>query len=222
MDPCSLFLESKWKILKEISKKNQSPADIATKLNTTIANINQQIKLLEAYGFLKKEKQETSRKPGKPKTIYSIAKDVYYVLGINNELAEKKQVKPTIDNQIMMNILLADLKEESYFIGKFFFNYETIIRDALLIAYYKSDESQVELFVISEKLEELRTKYANVVIESLDKKQKKIVLWSHSLEEVEEGIKNNEEHFLNLVKNSRTLSDINSKGILVQLQEKVQ
>ena len=221
MDPCSLFLESKWRIIKEIARKNQSPAEIAQKLNTSIANINQQIKLLEAYGFLKKEKQVISKKPGKPKTVYSIAKDIAYVLGINNELAEKKQVKINLDTQFMINLLLLDLKDEVYFLGKFYFNYEKIFRDAELVAFYKSDENNIELFIISEKLEDLRTKYANVVIEDLNKKSRKIVLWSHTLTEIEQGLANKEKHFTDLVKNSQTISDFNSKGLLTTLKEKV-
>ena len=51
-----MFTEQKWNILQCLSKDKFSPIQLAEKLNTTMANISQQLRLLEAANLVKKEK----------------------------------------------------------------------------------------------------------------------------------------------------------------------
>jgi DNA-binding MarR family transcriptional regulator len=63
-----IFLNNKWIILKEIAESPQSPSDLALKTNTSLSNITQQLKLLEAYQIVRREKSE-EKNTGKPRTI---------------------------------------------------------------------------------------------------------------------------------------------------------
>ena len=62
MDYEELLTKSKWSILKELSKGEKSAVEIAKKTDQSIANVTQQLKLLEAYNLVKKGKQEPKKK----------------------------------------------------------------------------------------------------------------------------------------------------------------
>ena len=56
-----MFSEQKWNILRCLSQGKSSPLQLAGKLNTTMANISQQLRLLEATNLVKKEKIRNKR-----------------------------------------------------------------------------------------------------------------------------------------------------------------
>jgi predicted transcriptional regulator len=92
MNVTDLFTGTKWDILSNLSKQKQSPLELANKLNTTIANISQQLRLLEAAGLVKTEKTRSAEK-GKPRILYSLAKDFVYVVTLQDGVAEKKLIE---------------------------------------------------------------------------------------------------------------------------------
>ena len=60
-----LFSGTKWDILRLIAKEPRNPLELARVLGTSIANISQQLRLLEAAGLVRKEKV-SNRERGKP------------------------------------------------------------------------------------------------------------------------------------------------------------
>ena len=56
MEVETLLTGTKWQIIEQLAKKKQSPLELAEKLNTTIANISQQLRLLELSNLVKKKK----------------------------------------------------------------------------------------------------------------------------------------------------------------------
>ena len=69
-----MFTEQKWNILKCLSEEKYSPLQLAEKLDTTMANISQQLRLLEAANLVKKKKIK-NRDKGKPRTLFSLTDD---------------------------------------------------------------------------------------------------------------------------------------------------
>ena len=61
MELASMFTEQKWNIIKALSENKYSPLQLAEKLDTTMANISQQLRLLEASNIVKKEKKPCCR-----------------------------------------------------------------------------------------------------------------------------------------------------------------
>ena len=92
MDFETLFTSTKWEILDQLSKKSYSPLELSKILNTSMANISQQLRLLEALNLVKKEKV-SNRDKGKPRTLYSLSADYAYIIVFANGIAEKKLVK---------------------------------------------------------------------------------------------------------------------------------
>jgi predicted DNA-binding protein YlxM (UPF0122 family) len=220
-----LLTKSKWSILKELAKGDKSAVEIAKKAGQSIANISQQLALLEAYNMVKKAKQEPrqdkQKKAGKPKTPYCLNQELLVMSLLKPGLAEKRVVKlrDTDDyHRLLFGSFFMLSSEEHYCLMKFITDSD-MVKKAESIGYLSSNEKEIELFIITEHITEVREKYSNVTIPCLDGKTKKIISWSHNRKEVEEGLEKNEEYFINLVKNSIELID--KKDYLKELNANV-
>lgn len=105
MDIETLLTGTKWEILRLIAKEKLSPSEIAKRLNTTIANISQQIRLLQTAGLVTKERT-SAVKAGKPRTLFSIAQDYALVIMFSDGFAEKKLIRLTKEQKNQMRGLL--------------------------------------------------------------------------------------------------------------------
>lgn len=88
----TLLTGTKWDILELLSRKRLSPIEIAKDLNTTVANISQQLRLLQAAGLVKKERTG-SAKPGKPRMLFSLSENYAFVAIVSKGLAKKALVR---------------------------------------------------------------------------------------------------------------------------------
>ncbi|MGB9748558.1 MAG: ArsR/SmtB family transcription factor [Candidatus Woesearchaeota archaeon] len=89
----TLFSGSKWDIIKKLSERRYSPFELSRELNTTVANISQQLKILEMLGIIKREKAENHNEKGKPKTRFALADDFAYIILLSRDAADKKLLK---------------------------------------------------------------------------------------------------------------------------------
>ncbi|MFH1849230.1 MAG: winged helix-turn-helix domain-containing protein [archaeon] len=92
MDFELLFADQKWNILKLISQKSASPIQIASVLDTSLANVSQQLRLLEMASLVKTERAH-NRERGQPRKIFSLSDDFVYMITIANDFAEKKLLR---------------------------------------------------------------------------------------------------------------------------------
>ena len=92
MDIETLLTGTKWEIIELLSKEAISPMDLATKTNTTIANISQQLRLLQTAGLITKKRTGFGR-PGKPRMLFSLAEDYALITIMSKGLAKKKLVR---------------------------------------------------------------------------------------------------------------------------------
>lgn len=104
-----LFTSSKWMILEEISRESQSPLQLAEKLNTSIANISQQLRLLEVAGIVTR-KRLPQRARGKPRVIFSINGDLGYLICAADGFAEKKLLNLNEDHIFILRVWFIDDK----------------------------------------------------------------------------------------------------------------
>jgi len=225
MEIDELFSKSKWLIMKELAKGNKSASELAKKTGQSTANATVQLKILEAYGFVKKAKQteipDEKRKAGKPKTPFALCQDVGVMGMIRPGLAERRviKVKEADDfHKMMMAIYFEVPPEHHYPVLKYLMDSD-LIKKAELITVVSISEREIELFIMTDHLAEIREKFSNRTIDTPDGKTKKIISWSHNRKEVEEGLGRKEEYFINLVKKSRELLD--KKDNLAELRQRV-
>lgn len=146
MDLETLFVESKWGILKLLSESGYSPLELAEKLNTSISNISQQLRLLEMAGLVQKVKIQ-NRDKGKPRMIFSIAGDFLYAIAVTRSSARKKLLSLNSRQQMMMQIW--HLEEGlQYYLEKFFWKLEDKVPQIQAMALDQSSKSLKVLVVV--------------------------------------------------------------------------
>lgn len=200
-----LFSDTKWKILTELSKESKSPMELSTIFNTSIANMSQQLRFLEAVGVISKTKIKSSKK-GKPRTKYFITNELIYLVRLNKDTAIKQQIKPDNFNTFTINVISNIQKKDQFYLMKFFWNNVEILSNAS-IGLFKNSIEKMELFIISENLEIARKTLSKQEIINLNNEKKEIICWTHNLLETENGTKANDPHFINLIKKSDIVYD---------------
>ena len=98
-----LISGSKWSMLKLLSEKSRSPTELAEKTGTSIANISQQLRLLEAAGVVKKERIGSGVK-GKPRMLFSLNGNTAYIAAICSGFSEKKVIQVDAHHQAVLRI----------------------------------------------------------------------------------------------------------------------
>ncbi|MFH1649715.1 MAG: helix-turn-helix domain-containing protein [Candidatus Woesearchaeota archaeon] len=88
MDQETLFTGSKWDILKSLGSNPKSPIELAQESKTSVANISQQLRLLEMAGIVTSERI-SNRDRGQPRIKYRIANERAYVIGAGTSFVEK-------------------------------------------------------------------------------------------------------------------------------------
>jgi len=211
-----ILLTGKWNILKAIAEAPQSPSDLALSTNTSLSNIIQQLKLLEAYKMVRKERSE-EKNSGKPRTIYYLNSEFAYAIVLKDGMAERKTFYVDHGNEMFFNIFFGMTQEDVMFMLKFSFKYEEVLKKCKSIGFVKSSKDSIELFLITDHLEEIRSKFSNIFIDDYHGKTKKIVNWSHNEFEVNDGLHRKDKYFMDMVKNVQTIHD--PHGILAHIKE---
>ena len=146
-----MFSEQKWNILKCLSKDKYSPLQLAQLLNTTIANISQQLRLLEAANLVKKEKIR-NRERGKPRALFSLSNDCAYIIPTMSNFADKKLLRVSEHQKIILKIWFLENAELQKELEKIYWKLEPYMNSIHAILLKKSSR---ELIVVSEKPAEL-------------------------------------------------------------------
>lgn len=217
-----LFTGSRWAMLKELASKQMSETELASRLGTSLANISQQIRLLEAYGIVSKEKQVLEKKPGKPRKAYSLQKSFATISLVTENNVKKLAREITPIETIFLNTTLNTKNPDMLILLKHFITNEEIINRSQGIALLKAGEDEIELLIVTEKLEDIRKKYSNLSISAFGK-EKKVVNWTHSLEEIKAGLERKEDYFVQIVKKMIPIHDTGGifKKIEVMKNEQV-
>ena len=101
----TLLTGTKWEILELLAHNALSPLEISKKLNTTIANISQQLRLLETIGIIKKKKTGSAR-PGKPRMLFSLSNDYAFITIMSKGFAKKKLIQISQKNKDLLKNLI--------------------------------------------------------------------------------------------------------------------
>ncbi|MBN1792573.1 helix-turn-helix transcriptional regulator [Candidatus Woesearchaeota archaeon] len=233
MDIEDIYAKNNWSIIKELAKKPASASELAKKTGQTTANASIKLKILEAQGYVKKTKQDKTAagsqeagraksakgRPGKPKTPYELIQELATIAVIRPGLAERKTIRlkgaDTFQNLLFNTLVVCE--EDTYSV-MWFCCRTGMLKKAETIAHLRSEGNEIELFIITDHLQEVRAHHSHHALEDEEGKTKKIISWSHNRKEVEEGLERGEEYFINLVKNSQGLIDQN--GFLSELKRR--
>ena len=118
------LIQPRWQILELLANSSNSPVKISEKIGTSVAYVSQQLKLLEAANIVKKKRTRAVEK-GKPRLMYSIEKDFFYITSLVNKFPIKKKISPSTHQKIVLKIWMLDDKELVYNTEKLFWRIES-------------------------------------------------------------------------------------------------
>lgn len=215
---------AKWDILAEVAKGERAASDIARATGTSLANISQQTKLLEAWGLLKLGK-EPKTGAGKPKLLYRLNKEVAHLAIVRHGYAAKRTLSFDSTDEPLLNILFVPKSEDRYYLFKFLCQHEEYLRQCQAVALVDADDKELHLLVLAPeaRLDMFRKNYSKVSLKAADGKPgKSIITWTHSAQELRDGFAKGEDYYINFLKKHRILVDPNEElRLLIQEAKEV-
>lgn len=146
MDHETLFTASKWDILKQLETQPRSPLELARLCTTSIANVSQQLRLLEMAGLVKAERI-SNRDKDKPRILYSLAGNLSYVIATSGQFVDKKVLALSDYNKIIMRIWFFERTELHYALEKAFWKIEENLDRISFLAVDRERTTPIVLYV---------------------------------------------------------------------------
>ncbi|MFH1916369.1 MAG: winged helix-turn-helix domain-containing protein [Nanoarchaeota archaeon] len=141
-----LFTATKWDILSILSKEGKSPIQIAKIAKTSVANVSQQLRLLEMAGLVASVRVP-NRDRGQPRLVYSLVKSTAMIILLEPHHAEKKQITLNAKRSAVIKILLLDDEAKSDQLFRMFMSFEDDL-DRIKALY--ADFSNQTLYIVSD------------------------------------------------------------------------
>jgi DNA-binding transcriptional ArsR family regulator len=146
MDHETLFTASKWHILKQLERQPRSPLELAKICKTSIANVSQQLRLLEMAGLVTAERIP-NRDKDMPRILYRLAGNLSYVISTSGQFVDKKVLQLSEYNKIVMRIWFFERQELHYALEKAFWRIEEHLPRLQFLAVDKENLSPITFYV---------------------------------------------------------------------------
>ena len=173
MEQETLFTASKWDILKILSSGSKSPLELAKLSNTSVANISQQLRLLEMAGLVH-SRRISNRDKGQPRLLYSLAGNHSFLIASATDFVDKKFLRLSEYNKIILKIWFLSNPELHYYLEKAFWQVEQYINSIDAIFLNLASKEEIELMIISES-PNLKKELKTSVIKNPEGAQKTIL-----------------------------------------------
>lgn len=148
----ALFSSSKWEILQLLAKQPASPLQLSELLNTSVANVSQQLRLLEVLGLVSSSRV-ANREKGKPRAIYTLAGDFVYTICLGSRYAGKQLIKATPIHSVIGRILCISDTGWHYPLLRAFWSLEPDLKQIQALVF---EPSAGTLYVVSQKSQVLK------------------------------------------------------------------
>jgi hypothetical protein len=160
MEQETLYTSSKWDILKALELSSKSPIDLAKEANTSLANVSQQLRLLELAGIVKSERIP-NRDKGQPRILYSLSGNNSYLLITSPEFVNKKSMLLQQHQIELMKIWFCEDVSLHYYMEKCYWNNEEKFFGLKILAFDYTDSQNIKIPVnedFAEKKSQKETK----------------------------------------------------------------
>jgi predicted transcriptional regulator len=152
MEQETLFTSSKWDILKCLEAGKKSPIDLAKETNTSVANISQQLRLLELAGFVKSERI-SNRDKGLPRILYSVSDNHSYIVASTPGFVDKKFLKLQEYQKCTLRIWFLDNAALQRYLERFFWTIEKHLEKIDVICVDAKDFASVKVGIVTNNVE---------------------------------------------------------------------
>lgn len=193
------LIKPEWHVIEQIAKGNTHPQSIAKKLGTSVSSIIQKLKVLEAYGLVKKYKESTSEGNHKKRIVYKLAEDFAIVAIATQGNAGISFLKPLKkDDKLLIAFLQTPNIREP--VIKALCREQHLLK-ASSIGFVSLTNENLELLVVMqtpEQVEKIKTLCQGIVINT-HQGERKLLLHVHTKQEIKQGLEKNDLHFVGLI-----------------------
>jgi predicted transcriptional regulator len=173
MEQETLFTASKWDILKILSSGSKSPLQLAKLSNTSVANISQQLRLLEMAGLVQ-SKRISNRDKGQPRLLYSLVGNHSFLIASTQDFVDKKLLKLSEYNKVILKIWFLDNPNLHYYLEKSFWQIEDKLGEEDALLFDTNSSSDINLTVVSDN-SELKKEFKKSSIKNPDGSVKSVI-----------------------------------------------
>lgn len=198
-----LLQGAKWEILSAISKGSSSATELAQRTGSSLPNISQQMRLLEAYDLVEYQKEQRTG-AGKPRQLYRLKRDVAHLTVARKGFAQKRFLALDAYHAAMLGVLFVPRTDDHAFLHKLLLTCEEIMHECA-VAHLRSGED-IELLLVTESLAAIRSKYSHVTV-TVNGKPRKVVAWTHSVAEINDGLARKDQYFEHLMRSPLVIHD---------------
>jgi DNA-binding transcriptional ArsR family regulator len=184
MEQETLFTASKWDILKMLARGPKSPLQLAKLSNTSVANVSQQLRLLEMAGLVD-SKRISNREKGQPRQLYSLVGNHSFLIASGADFVEKKLLKISDYNKIILRIWFIEDVKVHYFLEKAFWHVESYLPDIKGLFFDKKSAagSELAMLVVSDNLS-MRKDIKKLQSKNIDGQKREVVFVFKSVSEL--------------------------------------
>lgn len=162
MEQETLYTSSKWDILKALELGSKSPLDLAKEANTSLANVSQQLRLLELAGIVKSERIP-NRDKGQPRIIYSLSGNNSYLLITSPEFVAKKNIILQRHQIELIKIWFCEDTSLHYYLEKFYWENEDKLSKMKILAFDYTDSQNIKVLINEDQAEKKTQKETKIL-----------------------------------------------------------
>ncbi len=203
MEHEELLRNARWEILREMSRGKSNATQLARGAKTSLPNVSQQLRLLEAYDLVE-HTREQRRGAGKPRHLYRLKRPLCHLALARAGFAQKLFFSPDATQALLLSVLFLPSPVQAPLLKALLSNEELLEKCA--IAHVKGGSESIELLLVTEHADEIRRKYSSVAVE-WGGLSRTIISWTHTLAEVRDGLSRGDAHFAALLKAPHVLHD---------------
>jgi len=185
MEQETLFTASKWEILKLLEKGPASPIELASLSRTSVANVSQQLRLLEMAGLVDSERI-SNREKGQPRVLYKLTGNRCYVISTSSTFVDKKFHEMSLTNKVILRIWFYPDPALQYFLEKAFWKVDHLLPKVQALGVQSKADRILFYLVASQKIE--RPESESVILTSHDGSTRVVEYKVVSPDKVPEGL----------------------------------
>ena len=169
MEQETLYTSSKWDILKALALGSKSPIDLAKEANTSLANVSQQLRLLELAGIVKSERIP-NRDKGQPRILYSLSGNNSYLVITSPVFVDKKSILLQQYQLEIMKIWFCEDISLHYYMEKYYWDNEEKFSNLKILAFDYTDSQNIKIMVNEDPAEKKPHKEIKIMSPTGEKK----------------------------------------------------
>lgn len=210
MEQETLFTASKWDILKILSSGSKSPLQLAKMSNTSVANISQQLRLLEMAGLVQ-SKRISNRDKGQPRLLYSLVGNHSFLIASTQDFVDKKLLKLSEYNKVILKIWFLDNPKLHYYLEKAFWQIEEFLTEGDALLFDTNNSNDISLLLVSAN-SGAKKEFKKLSIKSPDGVSKTVLFNVKSRDEFKRNLSTQKPNFYALYDPSNVLSQKEEGG----------